>query len=113
MWGAKRWFRAAHFFDNETKTEEGDNGRSENPDGYIYTSLVPRAKDLQGKLLIIHGGIDPTVVMQHSQVFVRECIKNRVPVDYFIYPRAEHNVRGYDRIHLMDKVTNYFDDYLK
>ncbi len=85
----------------------------ENPEGYQFTSLIPRAKELKGKLLIIQGAIDKTVVWQNSQLFVRECIKNRVPVDYFIYPRAEHNVRGYDRIHLMDKVSNYFDDYLK
>ncbi len=85
----------------------------ENPEGYSYTSLLPRSKDLKGKLLIIHGAIDPTVVMQHSQLFVRECIKSNTPIDYFIYPRAEHNVLGFDRIHLMQKVTNYFDDYLK
>jgi len=84
----------------------------ENPEGYLFTSLIPRTNNLRGKLLIIHGGIDPTVVMQHSQQFVRECIKNRIPVDFFIYPRAEHNVRGYDRIHLMEKVTQYFEDYL-
>ena len=85
----------------------------ENPEGYSSTSLIPRAKDLKGKLLMIHGAIDPVVVMQNSQVFVQECIKNRVPIDYFIYPRAEHNVRGFDRIHLMEKVTLYFDEYLK
>ncbi len=85
----------------------------ENPEGYQYTSLIPRAKELKGKLLIIHGAIDPTVVLQNSQQFVRQCVKNQIPVDYFIYPRAQHNVRGYDRIHLMDKVSNYFDDYLK
>lgn len=85
----------------------------DNPEGYKYTSLLPRAKDLKGKLLIVHGALDPTVVMQHSQLFVRECIKKNIPIDYFIYPRAEHNVRGYDRIHLMQKVTDYFDDYLK
>ncbi len=85
----------------------------ENKEGYQFTSLIPRAKDLKSKLLIVQGAIDPTVVMQHSQLFVRECIKNNVPVDYFIYPRAEHNVRGYDRIHLMQKVTDYFEDYLK
>lgn len=85
----------------------------QNPEGYQFTSLIPRAKDLKGKLLIIHGGIDPVVVNQHSQLFLRECIKNHIPIDYFTYPRAEHNVRGYDRIHLMDKVTHYFDDYLK
>ncbi len=85
----------------------------ENPEGYLVTSLIPRAKDLKGKLLIIHGGVDPTVVPQNSQLFLRECIKNRIPVDFFTYPTAEHNVRGYDRIHLMDKVTQYFEDYLK
>lgn len=86
---------------------------NDNPQGYTVTSLIPKAKDLKGKLLMIHGAVDPVVVMQHSQLFVRECIKNNVPIDYFIYPRAKHNVRGKDRIHLMQKVTDYFDDYLK
>jgi dipeptidyl-peptidase-4 len=85
----------------------------ENPEGYENSNLTTRTDELQGKLLMIHGGIDPTVVQQHSLVFVRECIKNRIPVDYFVYPRAEHNVRGFDRVHLMDKVSRYFDDYLK
>jgi dipeptidyl-peptidase-4 len=33
-------------------------------------------------------------------------------VDYFPYPTHPHNVRGVDRVHLMDKVTMYFNDYL-
>ncbi|MFP4664867.1 MAG: DPP IV N-terminal domain-containing protein [Bacteroidales bacterium] len=85
----------------------------ENPEGYDTANLNTRVQDLEGRLMMIHGGIDPTVVQQHSLVFVRECIKNRIPVDYFVYPRAEHNVQGYDRVHLMDKVARYFDDYLK
>lgn len=84
----------------------------ENPEGYASTSLVSKAKSLKGKLLIIHGAIDPTVVWQNSLVFINECIKNQVPVDYFVYPRAEHNVQGQDRMHLMSKITSYFDDYL-
>ncbi len=85
----------------------------ENPEGYEANNLAKQCKNLEGKLLMIHGGIDPVVVQQHSLVFVRECIKNQIPIDYFVYPRAEHNVGGYDRIHLMQKVTDYFDDYLK
>ena len=85
----------------------------ENPDGYAKTSLIGKAKDLKGKLLICQGAIDPTVLWQHSLNFIRECIKNNIQVDYFPYPRAEHNVRGRDRIHLKQKVSNYFDDYLK
>ncbi|MDR2026679.1 MAG: S9 family peptidase [Prevotellaceae bacterium] len=85
----------------------------ENPDGYSKTSLINKAKDLKGKLLICHGLVDPVVVIEHSLSFVRECIKNNVQVDYFPYPLAEHNVGGKDRIHLKQKITNYFDDYLK
>ena len=84
-----------------------------NADGYEKVSLMNKAKDLKGKLLICQGAIDNTVVWQHSLNFIRECIKNNVQVDYFPYPCAEHNVFGKDRIHLMQKVTNYFDDYLK
>lgn len=83
-----------------------------NPEGFAQTSLINKAKDLKGKLLICQGAIDNTVVWEHSLSFVRECIKNNVQVDYFPYPCAEHNVLGKDRIHLMDKVTMYFEDYL-
>lgn len=84
----------------------------ENPEGYAKTSLLSKAKNLKGKLLICQGAIDPVVLWQHSLNFVRECIKNNIQVDYFPYPRAEHNVMGRDRVHLKQKVSNYFDDYL-
>lgn len=80
----------------------------ENPEGYAKTALPPKAKNLKGKLLLIHGAQDPVVVWQNSMVFIQECIKNQVPVDYFVYPLAEHNVRGYERVHLMEKITDYF-----
>ena len=83
-----------------------------NPEGFQATSLLGKAKDLKGKLLICQGAIDNTVVWEHSLSFIRECIKNNVQVDYFPYPCAEHNVFGKDRVHLMDKVTMYFEDYL-
>jgi dipeptidyl-peptidase-4 len=85
----------------------------ENPEGYAATSLINKAKDLKGKLLICQGAIDNTVVWEHSLSFIRECIKNNVQVDYFPYPCAEHNVRGRDRIHLKQKCANYFFDFLK
>ena len=84
-----------------------------NPEGFEKTSLIPRAKDLQGKLLICQGAIDNTVVWEHSLSFVEACIKAGVQLDYFPYPTHEHNVRGTDRVHLMQKVTDYFEDYLK
>ena len=83
-----------------------------NPEGYAKTSLINKAKDLKGKLLICQGAVDPVVVWEHSLSFVRECVKNNVQVDYFPYPCAEHNVMGKDRVHLNDKITMYFEDYL-
>lgn len=84
-----------------------------NAEGFAKTSLISRAKDLKGKLLICQGAIDNVVVWQHSLNFISSCISANVQVDYFPYPLAEHNVRGRDRIHLMQKVTDYFNDYLK
>ncbi len=84
----------------------------ENPEGYEKTNLNLRVDHLQGRLLVIHGAIDPTVVWQHSMQFIEHCIKKRKQVDYFVYPRHEHNVLGPDRVHLMEKVTQYFKDFL-
>ncbi len=84
----------------------------ENPDGYALTNVINKAEKLKSKLLIIHGAQDDVVVMQHSMEFINACIKKSIPVDYFLYPDHKHNVMGKDRIHLMQKITQYFDDYL-
>ncbi len=83
-----------------------------NPKGYEKTSLINKAKDLKGKLLICQGAIDPVVLWEHSLSFVRACVVNNVQVDYFPYPCHEHNVMGKDRVHLHDKISMYFEDYL-
>ena len=83
-----------------------------NPEGFEATSLIGKARNLKGKLLICQGAVDNTVVWEHSLSFIQQCIDLEIPVDYFPYPIAEHNVFGRNRIHLMDKVTQYFEDYL-
>mgnify|MGYP003431119705 FL=1 len=85
----------------------------ENPEGYEQTSLVNKAQNLKGDLLIIHGAQDPVVVQQHSMAFVEACIKAGKQVDYFLYPSHEHNVSGKDRIHMYEKIAKYFDLHLK
>lgn len=84
-----------------------------NPDGFASTSLINKAGNLKGKLLICQGAIDDTCVWEHSLSFVQACIEKGVQVDYFPYPKAKHNVGGKHRVHLYDKITMYFDDYLK
>lgn len=85
----------------------------ENPEGYTKTSMVERAGDLEGRLLIIHGDEDPTVVMQHSMQFLKTAIKKGTHPDFFVYPGHGHNMVGHDRVHLHEHITRYFDDFLK
>ena len=85
----------------------------ENPAGYKETSMIDRAGDLQGRLLLIHGDEDPTVVMQHNLEFIASAIKKGTHPDLFIYPGQGHNMIGRDRVHLHEHITRYFDDFLK
>ncbi len=84
-----------------------------NPKGYEESNMLTKAKNLKGKLLMIHGAQDDVVVWQHSVKFVKACVDNNIQLDYFIYPGHPHNVLGKDRVHLMQKVTDYFDQHLK
>ena len=84
-----------------------------NPDGYAKTSLLKKAKDLKGKLQIITGYNDATVVPQHCLSFIAECIKAGTQPDFFVYPGEPHNMRGHQSVHLHERITQYFEDYLK
>lgn len=85
----------------------------ENPQGYATANLLDKVQNLKGKLLMIHGAQDDVVVWQHSVKFIKSAVDNGVQLDYFVYPGHPHNVIGKDRVHLMQKVTDYFDQNLK
>ncbi len=84
-----------------------------NADGYAQTSLLPRAKDLRGHLQIIIGSNDKTVVPQQTLAFLAACVAADVQPDFFVYPSEPHNMRGHASVHLHERITNYFDEYLK
>lgn len=79
----------------------------ENPEGYENSRVPKYIENLNGKLLIIHGSVDPTVVPQHSMTLLKEAVDKKVQLDFFTYPMHPHNVRGKDRVHLMTKVLDY------
>jgi dipeptidyl-peptidase-4 len=84
-----------------------------NPEGYAKSSLIDKAKYLKGKLQIITGYNDNTVVPQHCLSFLDACIKAGTQPDFFAYPGEEHNMRGHASVHLHERITQYFEDYLK
>lgn len=83
----------------------------ENPEGYENSRIGKYIENLDGKLLIVHGSIDPTVVPQHSMTLLQEAVEKEVQIDFFTYPMHPHNVRGKDRVHLMTKILNYIEEY--
>ena len=83
-----------------------------NPEGYRECDLKNLAGNLKGHLLIIHDDHDDTCVPQHTLSFMKACVDARTYPDLFIYPNHKHNVMGRDRVHLHEKITRYFEDYL-
>ncbi len=93
-------------------TERYMDTPEENPEGYQATDLKNYVKNLEGKLLVIHGAQDNVVLWEHSLEYLETAIKKGVQLDYFVYPHHEHNVRGVDRVHLYTKISQYFLDNL-
>lgn len=85
----------------------------ENPEGYRKNNLRLRAGDLRGRLQIIHGYNDPVCVPQHALSFMRAAADAGTQPDLFFYPGSEHNMFGRERVHLHERITRYFDDFLK
>ncbi len=85
----------------------------DNKEGYNNSNLLNKAKNLKGKLQIIIGMNDPVVVPQHAENFLKSCIDAGTQPDFFIYPGEGHNMRGHSSVHLHERITQYFEDYLK
>ena len=79
-----------------------------NPDGFNKTRVSDKTSNITDPVLVIHGSVDPTVVMQNSELFLKDAVDNGVQeVNFFMYPGHPHNVRGKDRVHLMQKVLDF------
>jgi dipeptidyl-peptidase-4 len=89
-------------------TERYMDKPDQNPEGYKESDVTNYVKNLKGKMLLIHGTDDDVVLWQHSLTYIKKCVDENVQVDYFVYPEHKHNVLGKDRVHLMQKVTDYF-----
>ena len=79
----------------------------QNIEGYKTAKLGNYVENLEGKLLLIHGSVDDVVVMQHNLALIKDFVEKGKQVDFFAYPMHEHNVRGKDRVHLIEKMATY------
>jgi dipeptidyl-peptidase-4 len=79
-----------------------------NLEGYKKSSPVTSAKDLHGKLLLIHGAIDDNVHVQNTVQFVYELQKAGKQVQLMLYPKSRHGVTDPVLVkHLRQMMTDY------
>ncbi len=66
----------------------------ENPEGYAKTSCVAGAKNLTGKLLIVHGMMDDNVHMQNSVQLADALQRAGKDFEMMLYPQSRHGIGG-------------------
>jgi dipeptidyl-peptidase 4 len=86
----------------------------ENAAGYAASSVLPYAKDLKGKLLVMHGMADDNVLFLNSTKLFRKLQDLSKPFDVMVYPGAKHGLmRQNDGRHGYKMILRFFDENLK
>ncbi|RQW03886.1 hypothetical protein EH223_08735, partial [candidate division KSB1 bacterium] len=93
-----------HFYDTRW-AEFAMKTPQENPDGYENTSILRHAKNLHGRLLLVHGTYDDNVHPQNSWNFIEELVQANISFDMMFYPMRKHGISDRPaRIHLANKM---------
>lgn len=79
---------------------------------YETASNITNAKNLKGKLLLVHGGIDENVNPSATFKFAEALIKANKDFDLLILPNQRHGFTGIHRKYFIKKRWNYFVEHL-
>ena len=79
-----------------------------NDRGYESASLLPRAKDLTGKVLIIHGTADDNVHVQQAWQYIEALVKADKPFEMQFYPDDNHFLKkGNNAVHMHNRILEF------
>ena len=85
----------------------------ENPTGYKSSSALEVAKQLKGKLLLIHGSADDNVHVQNAMNFTDLLVAEGIPFDMAIYKDRNHGIYGGNaRNHLYKRIITFLEQNL-
>jgi dipeptidyl-peptidase-4 len=85
----------------------------ENANGYDITSPIQLAKNLQGKLLLIHGTADDNVHFKQSLDYSEALVQAGKQFNQFIYKDRDHGISGGNtRLHLYTMMSFFLIDNL-
>jgi dipeptidyl-peptidase-4 len=83
---------------------------ADNPAGYEASSVLPYAKDLRGKLLVMHGMADDNVLFLNSTKLLRRLQDLGKPFEVMVYPGAKHGLlRQHDGRHAYAAILAFFN----
>lgn len=81
-------------------------------DTYENVSNITNAKNLKGKLLLVHGGLDDNVNPSATFKLAEALIKADKEFDLLILPSQRHGYQGQHRKYFVKKRWNYFVEHL-
>ena len=85
-----------------------------NDRGYNEASLLSRAKDLTGNVLIIHGTGDDNVHVQHTMQYIEALVQADKEFEMQLYPDDNHHLRkGNNATHMHNKILKFLQNNLK
>ena len=85
----------------------------ENFEGYAATSPIRLAKDLQGKLLLLHGTADDNVHFQQTMDYAESLVQAGKQFEMQVYKDRNHSIYGGNtRYHLYTRMSNFLFDNL-
>ncbi len=85
----------------------------DNAEGYRLSSPLDSASALKDGLLIVHGTGDDNVHAQNTLVFIEALIEAGLPFEDAIYPRQKHGLRDPQQDHFLQRMTEFFDRWLR
>lgn len=100
-------FYDSRFAEQYMRTEK------ENLAGFQANSLLPYAKDLHGRLLLVHGSYDDNVHIQNTWAFINELVKANKQFELMVYPMRMHGISDRPaRIHLYTTMLDFWKRWL-
>ncbi len=84
-----------------------------NPRGYEEASLLNKAKDLTGNVLIIHGTADDNVHVQHTMQYIAALVRADKQFEMQLYPDDNHFLRkGNNASHMHNRILTFLKNNL-
>ena len=84
-----------------------------NPRGYEEASLLNKAADLSGSVLIIHGTGDDNVHVQHTMQYINALVEADKQFEMQLYPDDNHHLRqGNNAKHMHERILRFLNTNL-